>query len=302
MTESSNLEHQSPHGELRTAFYNPYDIKRRRRTSRSQFKTLEKAFIENPKPNASTRQQLAQRLSMTPRGIQVWFQNRRAKNKQANTAAHQANLNPSTEDQQLEDDVEPEGDPLLVPNESGPIEDPPSYAPSTRTVESSNALGEPPTTNKAQATRADSVTSDFSSSSVLSIESLAVKADTTRLQSLSDDNGSTLDAETWVRSQMWSSAGAHNSSNTFQPAPSVGPFSSPSLSALGPTARLLIDQPRLVDTPVVTRDDWSPGALHKSQGMVVLSHAIFQGSSRRLYLSLSYMFEFDALFLFMVWV
>ncbi|KAK3822517.1 MAG: Homeodomain-like protein, partial [Linnemannia elongata] len=85
MTESSTLEHQSPHGELRTAFYNPYDIKRRRRTSRSQFKTLEKAFIENPKPNASTRQQLAQRLSMTPRGIQVWFQNRRAKNKQANT-------------------------------------------------------------------------------------------------------------------------------------------------------------------------------------------------------------------------
>ncbi|KAF9958962.1 hypothetical protein BGZ72_010563 [Mortierella alpina] len=85
MTEHTALESQSsfsPHGELRTAFYNPHEIKRRRRTSRSQFKTLEKAFCENPKPNASTRRHLAQSLSMTPRGIQVWFQNRRAKSKQ----------------------------------------------------------------------------------------------------------------------------------------------------------------------------------------------------------------------------
>ncbi|KAF9939247.1 hypothetical protein BGZ67_009737 [Mortierella alpina] len=86
MTAHAALESQSsfsPHGELRTAFYNPHEIKRRRRTSRSQFKTLEKAFCENPKPNASTRRHLAQSLSMTPRGIQVWFQNRRAKSKQA---------------------------------------------------------------------------------------------------------------------------------------------------------------------------------------------------------------------------
>ncbi|KAG0058067.1 hypothetical protein BGZ89_001624 [Linnemannia elongata] len=246
MTESSNLEHQSPHGELRTAFYNPYDIKRRRRTSRSQFKTLEKAFIENPKPNASTRQQLAQRLSMTPRGIQVWFQNRRAKNKQANTAVQRTYPNPSTDDQQLEDDVGPEGDPLLVPDESGPIEgDSLSYAPLARTIESSNSLGEPPTTNKAQATRSNSGTSDFSSS-VLSIESLAV-ADTARLQGLSGDSGSTLDADTWGCSQMWNNGSAHNQSTNFQsrPAPSVDPFSSPLLSTLGPTARLLIDQPQL---------------------------------------------------------
>ncbi|KAG0060385.1 hypothetical protein BGZ90_004048, partial [Linnemannia elongata] len=267
MTESSNLEHQSPHGELRTAFYNPYDIKRRRRTSRSQFKTLEKSFIENPKPNASTRQQLAQRLSMTPRGIQVWFQNRRAKNKQANTAVQRTYPNPSTDDQQLEDDVGPEGDPLLVPDESGPIEgDTLSYAPLARTIESSNSLGEPPTTNKAQATRSNSGTSDFSSS-VLSIESLAVKADTTRLQGLSGDSGSTLDADTWSCSQMWSNGSAHNQSTNFQsrPAPSVDPFSSPLLSTLGPTARLLIDQPQLVDTPVVTRDVWPPSTLQKSQ-------------------------------------
>lgn len=63
-------------------FYNPFEVKHRRRTSRGQFKILEKAFSDNPKPNAKTRQELADNLSMTPRGVQVWFQNRRAKAKQ----------------------------------------------------------------------------------------------------------------------------------------------------------------------------------------------------------------------------
>ena len=65
-------------------FYNPFEIKHRRRTSRGQFKILEKAFINNPKPNGKIRQGLAESLSMTPRGVQVWFQNRRAKEKQVN--------------------------------------------------------------------------------------------------------------------------------------------------------------------------------------------------------------------------
>ncbi|GAA5817702.1 hypothetical protein MFLAVUS_011253 [Mucor flavus] len=63
-------------------FYDPFEIKHRRRTSRGQFKILEKAFINNPKPSAKTRKDLAESLSMTPRGVQVWFQNRRAKAKQ----------------------------------------------------------------------------------------------------------------------------------------------------------------------------------------------------------------------------
>ncbi|KAI9269795.1 Homeodomain-like protein [Sporodiniella umbellata] len=67
--------------QFKTAFYNPFEIKRRKRTTRTQFKTLEKHFIENPKPNASMRRWLAQQLDMTPRGVQVWFQNRRAKEK-----------------------------------------------------------------------------------------------------------------------------------------------------------------------------------------------------------------------------
>lgn len=70
-----------PNEDFRTAFYNPFEIKHRRRTSRAQLKILEKSFDENPKPNATVRRLLAQQLEMTPRGVQIWFQNRRAKAK-----------------------------------------------------------------------------------------------------------------------------------------------------------------------------------------------------------------------------
>jgi len=62
-------------------FYDPFQVKHRRRTSKKQFSILEKAFNENPKPNAATRRDLAEKLKMTVRGVQVWFQNRRAKAK-----------------------------------------------------------------------------------------------------------------------------------------------------------------------------------------------------------------------------
>lgn len=68
--------------EFNPTFYNPFEIKHRRRISREQFKKLEKAFNDNPKPNGKLRQKLAEHVSMTPRGVQVWFQNRRAKAKQ----------------------------------------------------------------------------------------------------------------------------------------------------------------------------------------------------------------------------
>ncbi|CAG8527897.1 4492_t:CDS:2 [Diversispora eburnea] len=85
--------HQSPHGEFKPTFYNPFEVKHRRRTSRQQLKVLEKAFNENPKPHAAVRQALAQKLNMTPRGVQVWFQNRRAKAKKQKTIDD----NPSSE-------------------------------------------------------------------------------------------------------------------------------------------------------------------------------------------------------------
>lgn len=73
--------HQTPTGEFKPTFYNPFEIKHRRRTSKDQFQVLETSFQDNSKPNATVRRALAQRLGMTPRAVQVWFQNRRAKMK-----------------------------------------------------------------------------------------------------------------------------------------------------------------------------------------------------------------------------
>lgn len=75
--------HQTPSGEFKPTFYNPFEIKHRRRTSKDQFQVLEGSFQENSKPNATVRRTLAGKLGMTPRAVQVWFQNRRAKMKMA---------------------------------------------------------------------------------------------------------------------------------------------------------------------------------------------------------------------------
>ncbi|KAL5631680.1 hypothetical protein ACGC1H_007258 [Rhizoctonia solani] len=72
------FEYPPPPGFV-TAFWNPYEVKHRRRTSRAQLGVLETEFETDPKPNADKRRSLAAQLNMTPRAIQVWFQNRRAK-------------------------------------------------------------------------------------------------------------------------------------------------------------------------------------------------------------------------------
>ncbi|GAA5929332.1 homeobox domain-containing protein [Sporobolomyces koalae] len=61
------------------ADYDPFRIKHRRRTSPSQLKVLEYHFDVNPKPDVTVRKALSEQLNMTPREVQVWFQNRRAK-------------------------------------------------------------------------------------------------------------------------------------------------------------------------------------------------------------------------------
>lgn len=85
MESLENDLYQSPNQnynhDFKPTFYDPFEVKHRRRTTRAQFKVLEKTFQENPKPSATIRRLLAQRLNMTPRGVQVWFQNRRAKAK-----------------------------------------------------------------------------------------------------------------------------------------------------------------------------------------------------------------------------
>ncbi|TFL01596.1 hypothetical protein BDV98DRAFT_62903 [Pterulicium gracile] len=75
--------HMDPHAHDFRAFY-PYcpgEVKHRKRTSSAQLKVLESVFKSDTKPNAAMRKELAQQLEMTTRGVQVWFQNRRAKEK-----------------------------------------------------------------------------------------------------------------------------------------------------------------------------------------------------------------------------
>ncbi|KAF8838818.1 hypothetical protein BDN67DRAFT_1012812 [Paxillus ammoniavirescens] len=77
--------------DFRTFFpYIPNEVKHRKRTSRSQLKVLEDVFRKDTKPNASLRKQLAAQLDMSPRAVQVWFQNRRAKDKQLRKRASAA--------------------------------------------------------------------------------------------------------------------------------------------------------------------------------------------------------------------
>lgn len=55
--------------------------KKRCRTTDDQLRILQKAFLAKPMPDAHDRLLLAKRLGMSARAIQVWFQNRRAKEK-----------------------------------------------------------------------------------------------------------------------------------------------------------------------------------------------------------------------------
>lgn len=59
---------------------------KRNRASWQQRILLERVFQSNQYPNQAVRNQLAQQLGMSPRKIQIWFQNRRTK---AKTAQHE---------------------------------------------------------------------------------------------------------------------------------------------------------------------------------------------------------------------
>lgn len=56
--------------------YKPNEVKHRKRTTRQQLKVLEETFRATQKPDGNVRKALAAQLDMTPRNVQVWFQNR----------------------------------------------------------------------------------------------------------------------------------------------------------------------------------------------------------------------------------
>lgn len=82
-------------GEVRNQYYDPFFVKHRKRTTKAQLKVLEQTFETNIRPDANMRKKLGEQLGMTPRSVQVWFQNRRAKIKKLTQkkAAQQENSN-----------------------------------------------------------------------------------------------------------------------------------------------------------------------------------------------------------------
>lgn len=62
------------------------DSKRRRRLLPHETRILLTVFEQNPRPNVAVRDRLAHVLNVSPRTIQIWFQNRRAKLRRENSS------------------------------------------------------------------------------------------------------------------------------------------------------------------------------------------------------------------------
>ncbi|KAI9293340.1 homeobox-domain-containing protein [Neoconidiobolus thromboides FSU 785] len=73
------------------------EVKQRKKISRGQLKLLEKTYQETSKPNLNLRKFLANKLNMTPRSVQIWFQNKRAKDKLKNNSKSNTNATQETD-------------------------------------------------------------------------------------------------------------------------------------------------------------------------------------------------------------
>jgi len=56
-------------------------LKKRQRTTPEQLRILEEVYTKEKMPNQSLRENLGKQLGMTSRRVQIWFQNKRAKEK-----------------------------------------------------------------------------------------------------------------------------------------------------------------------------------------------------------------------------
>lgn len=70
--------------------------KKRQRATPQQLSILRSEFLVNSTPNAKTREEIGQKIDMTERSVQIWFQNKRAKAKQF-ARRHNPNFNSNTQ-------------------------------------------------------------------------------------------------------------------------------------------------------------------------------------------------------------
>ncbi|KAF9353887.1 hypothetical protein BGX26_008361 [Mortierella sp. AD094] len=80
--------------------------KRRRRTNREELEILEDAFARNLLPDAATRQELGDRLGMSVRAVQIWFQNRRQTLRKKSISSSSGIHNPGSEEDMSRSDAE----------------------------------------------------------------------------------------------------------------------------------------------------------------------------------------------------
>ncbi|KAI8915695.1 hypothetical protein EDD86DRAFT_196649 [Gorgonomyces haynaldii] len=78
--------------------------KKRRRTTEDQLRILNQFFSHTPLPNAQQREELAISTGMTPRSVQVWFQNKRQtmKKQQSKEGLQTHNESSPIEDQNVD--------------------------------------------------------------------------------------------------------------------------------------------------------------------------------------------------------
>ncbi|KAI8821620.1 uncharacterized protein EV422DRAFT_505751 [Fimicolochytrium jonesii] len=76
-----HLPPYAPYAAFSAPSYNPFCHKTRHKTTKEQLHVLEQYYAKEKRPDAKERDMLARRIQMSPRGVQIWFQNRRAKEK-----------------------------------------------------------------------------------------------------------------------------------------------------------------------------------------------------------------------------
>ncbi|KAF5380621.1 hypothetical protein D9615_004545 [Tricholomella constricta] len=129
--------------------YTPNEVKHRKRTSPSQLRVLESVFKRDTKPNGPLRVQLAAELGMNPRGVQVWFQNRRAKEKGKASKAAKADQREPQDHPESPDDAT-ESPPEALADVPEPRDS--SSSPEAASPPSLQVVTEPSTTSWAEST------------------------------------------------------------------------------------------------------------------------------------------------------